>query len=146
MNTFKWTIGFLFASLITAGIISMIAYLDPIEGFVNRNLIYYGVYHLFFQMTTFSLFTFLSCYFVPQEKKYAGLLAILITLLCLAIGLYIGFTDKKDFHNDVINIRFLINYTGVISGLLIGFYCSYELFKNKNWTTIKTQNNNIETY
>ena len=139
MKIFKWIMGFLFAFSITVGLISLFAYFDTLNKFLDHHLQYYYFCHLFIQTIFFSMFTFLACYFVPMEKRFAGFLAIVVSLLFIAIGLYVGFTDKKDFPGDVITIRFLINYVGIAFGLLAGFYLAYKKFKNKNWIVSEDQ-------
>lgn len=120
------------------------AYLDPINNFVDRNITYYCIYHLFIMIICFSIFAFLSCYFVPAPKKYAGLIAVLISFLFIVFALYLDFTDK--YFQGYIDIKFFMNYIGMMSGLSLGFYISYEKFKNKGWSASKPLAKDNEVY
>jgi hypothetical protein len=144
MKIFKWIIGFLFAFLISFGLIMGFAYLDPVNNFVNRNITYYCIYHLFTMITCFSIFAFLSCYFVPAPKKYAGLVAVSLSFLFIVFALYVDFTDK--YFQGYVDIKFFINYIGMMAGLSIGFYISYEKFKNRGWGAPKNLAKNKEVY
>lgn len=144
MRQFKWIISFLPAFLITLGLVTAFAYLDVVNNFIDRHITYYWIYHLFMTITCFSLFAFLSCYFVPAPKKYAGLLAVIISLSFIAFGLYMNFTDK--YFQGNINIKFFINYRGIASGLSIGIAISYSKFKNKGWNILKNHQQDDEIY
>ncbi len=144
VNLLKWVLGFLAAFAITFGLVNAFVYLDIVNKFVDRNITYYCIYHLFLQIICFSSFAFLACYFVPKQKKYAGLLTIIVSLSFVAFGLYMNFTNKS--FQGYIDIKFIINYVGITSGLLIGFYISYEKFKNKGWSTGKNLDRDIEVY
>jgi hypothetical protein len=139
MKQLKWILGFLFALLITFGLINVFVYFDTTTSIVERNMTNYIIYHLFMQITSSFLFAFLSCYFVPSQKNYAGILAITVSLLVFALGLYLNFTDKR--FPGYIDIRVFINFIGIITGLAMGLYISYLKFKNKGWSTPKSSDN-----
>ena len=78
---------------------------------------------------TNGLLVFLSCWFIPSSKKYIGLGWIL---------LHFGYGILLHFNNHVIQdtgiADFLDNFFPT-AGLLLGFYISYLLFKDKGWNS-----------
>jgi hypothetical protein len=81
------------------------------------------------------LFIFLSTLIVPSNRKFAALIAssISMTWAIFSLGLFL----KANTSYYAVNLRFSITYAGIITGILSGFYVSYEFFKNRNWSTPK---------
>jgi hypothetical protein len=72
------------------------------------------------------------------------LITTLTSIALAGMGLYASFTDSYTYGE--VTPRLLINTAGVIAGLLVGIYVSYEVFKNKGWNATKNSNTNIEVY
>jgi len=144
MKILNWAVRFTFAFGIALGLTSIMAYLDVVNHFMDQHLVYYGVYHVAVNIMSFSLFAYCACWFVPNQKKVAGILAAVISMSVIAFGLYLNFTDKR--FDGTVDIRFFINYLGITAGLILGIYLGYARFKNKGWSTPKDIEEDKEVY
>jgi len=105
----------------------------------------YLYYHAFMNMLCLALLVFLSALFIPFNKKYAALIAVSVSFLLQVAGFYFVLTDRATYGD--ITVRLLLNYAGAFTGLLVGFYISYEVFKTRNWSTPKkTETGDQEVY
>ncbi|MCO5946987.1 hypothetical protein [Mucilaginibacter flavidus] len=137
MNLLRWILGIPLSLSITFGLIVLFVELNIANELTSRNFYFYLVYHLFLTISSFSLCVFLSCLFVPHIKKIAGLITVIIVFALAVCGFYIHI--KEDYYQGV-TLQFAINYVGIFTGLLIGFYISYEKFKKKGWHKLNEQN------
>jgi hypothetical protein len=144
MKLLNWAVRFTFAFGIALGLTSIAAYLDAVNNFLALHLIYYCIYHLVINIICFSLFAYCACWFVPNQKKIAGILAAAISISVIALGLYLNFTDKR--FDGTVDIRFFINYVGITAGLTLGIYLGYARFKNKGWSPPKNIEEDKEVY
>ena len=78
----------------------------------------------------FGLFVFLSCVFVPLQKKYAGILVLLLSIIFIGLGTYQHYMDDGFLRN-----QYIVRYIGFIIGLVIGFIVSNKIFKENKWTS-----------
>jgi hypothetical protein len=76
---------------------------------------------------TNGLLVFFYCWFIPSSKKYIGLGWI---LLVFGHGLFLHFNNQVIHDNGIAD--FLDNFFPA-AGLILGFYISYLLFKDKGW-------------
>ena len=144
MKVLNWAVRFMFAFGITLGLVSILAYLGPVNDFMGRHLTYYCIYHLAVDSICFSIFAYCACWFVPDQKKIAAIFAAVVSFSVVIFGLYLNFTDKR--FDRTVGIRFFINYVGIIAGLGLGIYLAYAKFKNKGWSTAKTLDEDKEVY
>ncbi|WP_295797306.1 hypothetical protein [Mucilaginibacter sp.] len=137
MNLLRWILGIPLSLSITFGLIVLFVELNVANELTSHNFYFYLAYHLFLTISSFSLCVFLSCLFIPHTKKIAGLITVVIVFALAVCGFYI---NTKDEYYQGITLQFAINYVGIFIGLLIGFYISYEKFKNKGWHKLNEQN------
>jgi hypothetical protein len=144
MNIFRWVIGIPLALLIIIGIAMLNAHFQA--GFYSNQLFrhFYLYYQALINMICFFLFVFLSSLFVPSKRKYAALIAALISILLASAGLYVSFTNR-DIYGEI-DMRFFLNFAGIFVGILTGIYVSYSVFKNKGWDAVEKPDNNTEVY
>lgn len=129
MKWFKWILGVLFAGIITLVPANFIMHRTGDVDMGNLTSFQYWIQFFTVPSVAFGLFILLACAFVPMQKKYAGILVFLISIIFIALGAYQHYTDDGFLHND-----YLIRYSGFLSCLIIGFLLSYKLFKQKNWS------------
>jgi hypothetical protein len=143
MKLLKRILGIPLALSISSGLIFLFIVVKTLNHLDDDKVSFYWIYNLGMTIICLSLFVFLSCLFTPSPKKYAGLISVLVSLALVASSLYLHFTDK---YYEGINIRFFIYYGGIFSGILVGFYTSYEVFKNRGWSDPNGPNSDIELY
>jgi hypothetical protein len=133
MKTMRWIFGFPLATVLSLGIIFIfVNYSFLMEQFANRFVsIAFGYILLFF---SFSLWVFLTCLFMPAYKKYMGLLPMLLSTGFFIFVLYKGIRGEVSF-NSLRDIA--IPISGVYLGMLVGYFVSYFLFKDKGWAKKK---------
>jgi hypothetical protein len=142
MNRLRWIFGIPLALSIAIGILILNA---EFTSAISHNELYrrsYLYYHAFVNMICFFLFVFLSSLFIPSKRKYAALIAVIISTALAGIGLYDTFTQRY----SEITLTILINYAGLFAGILTGIYISYTIFKNKGWDAVKKVDNIGEMY
>ena len=124
----KWIFGIVLAGVLTLWAAGFIMHHDGNVDMNNLNEFQYWVVFLTVPSVAFGLFVFLSCAFVPSQKKYAGILVISLSILFVGFGIYQHYMDNGFLPN-----QYIIRYTGFIAGLFMGFILSFNVFKRKNW-------------
>lgn len=144
MNRLRWIFGIPLAFTLIIGLIMLNS--DFEETIINNRFYIrtYLYYHAFMNMLCLALLVFLSALFIPFNRKYAALIAVSISFLLQATGFYLVLTDRATYGD--ITVRLLLNYAGAFTGLLVGFYISYEVFKNRNWSKPKVIKEDKEVY
>ena len=144
MNLLRWIVGIPLAFAISIGLIMLNSDYGLGNNYLNKNVFVYLLYYLSVNILCFFLAVFLSCIFIPYNKRYAALIAVVISLSFIVIGLYFKLTDSLTYGQ--ITMQVLINQAGIVFGLLAGTYVSYEVFKNKGWRTPKNIDPQKEVY
>jgi uncharacterized paraquat-inducible protein A len=130
MKRVKWILG-----VVIAGVITLVPanFIMPRTGKVDMNNLttfQYWVQFLTVPSLAFGLFLFLSCVFVPIQKKYAGLLVFLLSIIFISLGAYQHYMDDGILRN-----QYIVRYSGFIICLIIGFLLSYKTFRQNNWVS-----------
>jgi hypothetical protein len=144
MIVFKWILGFFAALLTTFCLLGLFEVLASAVNLHGVSWSYYLIYHSFAMILSYFLFVFLACYFVPVQKKYAGILAVLITFSLIVLGLIMEFAGNV--YKPDLDLKFIINIISPLIGLQAGFYISYKRFKNKSWGAPKASLVESEEY
>jgi hypothetical protein len=128
MKVFRWIGGFIFALLITFVLLAVFEGIARATSFFNGSRTWFLIYHTFGMVTCYFLFVFLACYFVPVQKKYAGILAVIITVSLLTLSIYFLIVNRQ-----LTNLEFISDIVASMAGIQAGFYFSYRKFKNSGW-------------
>ena len=96
----------------------------------NLNSFQYWIQFLAVPSLAFGLFVFLACVFVPMQKKYAGLLVLVLSFIFIALGTYQHYTDDGFLRKD-----YLVRYIGFTICLITGFMLGYKLYRQNKWTS-----------
>ncbi len=125
----KWIFGIVLAGVLTLGSAFFIMHHNGNADMNKLNWFQYWVVYLTVPSLAFGVFVFLSCVLVPLQKKYAGILVFLLSIIFIGLGIYQHYIDDGFLRN-----QYIVRYTGFIIGLATGFILSYKVFKKKNWT------------
>ena len=140
MNIFKTILGVLFAFLIFTGLISALAYANPLNDFMAKNIVTDAMYHfLVFFILCFVLIV-LTAYFVPRPKKIGVSISTIISYLLVGVAIFYQFAILK----NPVNFVLPFSVSGVVLGLSLGLLLSKRLFKKKGWDSTKAIE--LETY
>lgn len=130
MKWLKWVLGIVLAGIITLVPANFIMHRTGQVDMNNLTSFQYWIQFLTVPSIAFGLFLFLACAFVPIQKKYAGILVFVLSIVFIALGTYQHYTDDGYLRND-----YLIRYIGFTSCLIIGFSLSYLFFRQGKWTS-----------
>ncbi len=130
MRWIKWTLWIIMAGVLTLGTANLIMHRTGIVDMNNLSLFQYWVKFLTVPSLAFGLFLFLSCTFVPFQKKFAAILVFLLSLTFIGLATYQHYIDDGELHN-----QYIVRYIGFITGLLMGFIFSHKLYKKNKWAS-----------
>jgi hypothetical protein len=132
----RWIFGFPLAAAISLGIL-FLAIQYGLRGFYSSQLfIALYIYRLAIIFFCFALWIFLTCLFIPSNKKLAGLMPMAASTLFLIIVLYMSIKNISDLH---FNQNSIIGFSSFYIGMLMGYFMSYVVFKNKGWNRLKKE-------
>ena len=130
MKWIKWILGIIIAGVLTLGTANIIMHRTGNVDMNNLTAFQYWIKFLTVPSVAFGLFLFLSCVFVPFQKKYAGLTVFLLSIIFIGLGAYQHYMDDGVLHN-----QYIVRYIGFIIGLIIGFLLSYRVYRQSKWTS-----------
>jgi uncharacterized paraquat-inducible protein A len=130
MKWIKWILDIVLAGLITLVPANFIMHHTGKVDMNNLTPFQYWVQFLTVPSLAFGLFVFLSCVFVPMQKRFAGILVLAMSLIFIALGTYQHYTDDGFLRKD-----YLVRYVGFTICLIIGFMLAYRTFKQNGWTS-----------
>jgi hypothetical protein len=78
----------------------------------------------------FGLFVFLSCLFVPMQKRNAAITVAILSVLFIAMGIYHHVTEA-----GFLPAKYAVCYTTFLLAIAIAYFISLKLFSAKNWKT-----------
>lgn len=133
MNTARWIFGFPLAFVISAAILALSVVYDPSTVFYNY--LFSSIYHLAVIVFSFALWVFLTCFFIPANKKYATVVPIALSFALAGYSCY-GYI-KEIQHGFFFPRQLIFSYSCLLIGLSAGFFISYQLFKDKGWGRTK---------
>jgi len=113
----------MFVTILSLGWVCNTIYTSIFAGYALLHPRFNDAVHFIGAWLANCLFVLLMCTFVPSSKKYVGLFFILICLV------YIIFQYFGEGQNA---IALCWDIAGA-SGLLVGYFLSYLLFKNNGW-------------
>ncbi len=119
----KWIFAIILSGVLSLGVAGLIMHLGAPVNMTRLSWFQYWVIFLALPSLAFGLFVFLCCLIVPFNKRLAGILAIVLSLLFISYGVYQHASD-----DGFLATQYLIRYTGFIIGLLIGFLISYNVY------------------
>lgn len=119
----KWVFGIILAGALTLGVAGLVMHIGAPVDMTKLSGFQYWVVFLMLPSIAFGLFVFLCCLLVPFNKKSAGILAIVFSLLFISYGVYQHYSDDGFLAN-----QYIIRYIGFIICLIIGFLISYRVF------------------
>ncbi|MEJ7681906.1 MAG: VOC family protein [Segetibacter sp.] len=126
----KWILGIIMAGVLTLGTANIVMHHTGKVDMNNLTPFQYWVQFLIVPSLSFGLFLFLSCLFALIQKKYAGLLVFILSLIFIALGTYQHYMDDGFLRKD-----YLVRYIGFIASLIISFALSYKIFRQNKWTS-----------
>ncbi len=129
MKGVKWVLGVVLAGTITLGPANFLMHHMGEVDMKHLTAFQYWIQFLIVPSLAFGLFAFLACVFVPIQKKYAGVVVVVISFLFIVSGAYQHYLDDGFVHRD-----YVIRYSGFAFSLSIGFALSYKLFRQNRWT------------
>ncbi len=129
MRIARWIFVFPLATLISWGIFYLaIAYglrgVYSYEFFAASYL--YRIVIIFF---CFSLWVFLTCLFSPSHRKIAGIIPMAVATV-IFIVVYLSSTGG---YTIPANQNTIIAFSAFYIGMIIGYFMSYLIFKDKGW-------------
>lgn len=130
MKWLKWVLGILLAGIITLVPANFVMHRTGNVDMNNLTAFQYWIKFLTVPSVAFGLFLFLSCVFVPFQKKYAGLIVFLLSIIFIGLGAYQHYMDDGVLYN-----QYIVRYIGFITGLIIGFLLSYRVYGQSKWTS-----------
>lgn len=130
MKWIKWISGIVLAGIITLLPANFIMHRTGQVDMNNLTSFQYWIQFLTVPSLAFGLFLFLACAFVPIQRKYAGVLVFVLSIIFIALGAYQHYADDGFLHND-----YLVRYIGFVVCLIIGFLLSYNFYRQKKWTS-----------
>jgi len=130
MKTLRWIFGFPLATVISLGIFYLaIAY--GMRGFYSSRLFAVTyIYRLAVIFFSFASWVFLTCLFSPSHRKIAGMIPMAAGTIFLLIIIYL---NARDQHGARLNQTTLIAFSAFYVGMIIGYFMSYLIFKDKGW-------------
>ena len=130
MKWLKWILGVVIAGVITLWPANLIMHHTGKVDMNNLSPFQYWIQFLTVPSLAFGFFLFLSCVFVPMQKKYAGLLVFLLSIIFISMGAYQHYID-----DGVLRNQYIVRYSGFVVCLVIGFLLSHKLFRQNNWVS-----------
>lgn len=130
MKWIKWILGVVIAGVITLVPANFIMHHTGKVDMNNLTSFQYWIQFLTVPSLAFGLFLFLSCVFVPMQKKYAGLLVFILSIIFIFLGAYQHYMDDGILRN-----QYIVRYSGFVICLVIGFWVSHKLFRQTNWAS-----------
>ena len=130
MKWIKWILGVVIAGIVTLIPANFIMHHTGKVDMNNLNSFQYWIQFLAVPSLAFGLFVFLACVFVPMQKKYAGLLVLVLSFIFIALGTYQHYTDDGFLRKD-----YLVRYIGFTICLITGFMLGYKLYRQNKWTS-----------
>ncbi len=131
MKIVRWIFGFPLATLISLGIFYL-AIEFGLRGFYSSRLfaITY-LYRLAVIFFCFALWIFLTCLFSPSPRKIAGTIPIVAGTIFLGLIIYLNARDVQ--YGTRFNQNTIIVFSTFYVGMIIGYFMSYLIFKDKGW-------------
>jgi hypothetical protein len=134
MKILRWILGFPLAAVISMGFFFM-AVQYGLRGIYSYQFYFlellFRVIVIFF---CFALWIFLTCFFIPSNKKLAGIIPIAVSTILLVTALYLNARDGGGMH---FNQNTIIAFSSFYIGMFMGYFVSYVIFKNKGWNRLK---------
>ena len=130
MKWLKWILAIVIAGIITIVPANLIMHRTGNVDMNNLSTFQYWVQFFAVPSLAFGLFLFLSCVFVSIQKKYAGLLVFILSIIFISMGAYQHYMD-----DGVLRNQYIVRYSGFVACLVIGFVLSYKLFRQNNWVS-----------
>ncbi len=129
----RWMFGIPLAFLIAIETMLIIGDLVNFRKYFPNYYVDFAV-HEFEVTVIFILPVFLSCLFVPRPKKYAALIAMIITTVLLAAVLYDQYIASPREGSGSSSSFFVIgSEIALLAGSSAGFAISYFVFKKRGW-------------
>lgn len=142
----RWMFGIPLAFLIGIETMLIIGDLVDFRKYFPNYYVDFGVHEFEFTVI-FILPVFLSCLFVPRPKKYAALIAMIITTVFLGAMLYDHFIISPREGSGSSSSFFLIgSEIAILAGSSTGFAISYFVFKKRGWNREVKELESPETY
>ncbi|HZX57857.1 MAG TPA: hypothetical protein VFE54_04000 [Mucilaginibacter sp.] len=130
MKIIRWIFGFPLATVISLGIFYL-AIEYGLRGFYSSRLFAVTyIYRLAVIFFTFALWIFLTCLFSPSPRKIAGIIPIAAGTIFMGIIIYL---NARDQYGARLNQTTLIAFSAFYVGMIIGYFMSYLIFKDKGW-------------
>jgi ABC-type phosphate transport system permease subunit len=128
LKIFQWIFRIVLAAVLSLGVAAFIMHRDPNVDFNHLTSFQYWIVFLTVPSVAFGLFVFLSCLFVQANKRRAGVIAVLLSIIFIGFGTYQHYMDNGYLPN-----QYIIRYSCFLAGLALGYLLSYKMFKNNNW-------------
>jgi hypothetical protein len=99
-----------------------------------KNLDAYGLRDIQFWLINiglgvgFGFFVFLSCLFVPMQKRNAAVAVVILCGLFIAMGIYHHIADTGFLEG-----KYTVRYTTFLLAIAMAYFISVKLFGRKNW-------------
>src|SRR5689334_4112220 len=107
MKWVKWTLGIILAGAVTLGPANLIMHHNGKVDMNNLDTFQYWVTFLTVPSLAFGLFLFLSCAFVPLQKRNAGLVVFVLSVIFIGLGAYQHYMD-----DGVLRNQYIVRYSG----------------------------------
>jgi hypothetical protein len=141
MKIARWIFGFPLATAISLGIFYLaIAY--GMRGFYSSRLFAVTyIYRLAVIFFSFALWIFLTCLFSPSPRKIAGIIPIAAGTIFLGLVIYL---NARDQYGARFNQNTIMVFSTFYVGMIIGYFMSYLIFKDKGWHGAKRKSRTVE--
>jgi hypothetical protein len=131
MMLLKWIGGIVLAGILALGSANLVMHHTGKFDMNNLTTFQYWIIFLAVPSIGFGLFVFLACTFVPVQKKYAGLVVLVLCLLLIGMGAYQHYID-----NGYLPRQYVIRYTGITMGLAGGYLTSFRVYTTNRWNAV----------
>ena len=119
----KWIFGIILSGVLTLGVAGLLMHVGAPVDMTKLSWFQYWIVFLVLPSVAFGLFVFLCCSLVPFNKRSAGILAVILSLVFISYGVYQHYSDDGFLAN-----QYILRYTGFIIGLVLGYSLSNKLF------------------
>lgn len=138
MKWIKWILGVVTAGVITFVPTNFIMHRTWKVHMDNLATFQYSVQSLAVPSLAFGLFLFLSCVFVPIQKKQGFWFFYWPSFLFLWGHINITCNDgilRNQYDDAILRNQYIVRYSRFVICLVIGFLVSHKLFRQTNWAS-----------
>ncbi|HVW12664.1 MAG TPA: hypothetical protein VHB54_02510 [Mucilaginibacter sp.] len=129
MKVLRWIFGFPLATLVAGAFFYLAITYSQIIGYSTEIYVLMQFFRLAIVVFGFGTWVFLTCLFIPNYKKLAGLFPVALVFIFILYVIY----DMLRRHRLDFSPGSMAAFSSLVIGTLSGYFVSYIIFRNKGW-------------